>query len=442
MLPTLCLLLTLCHAESQPAWPAFLGQGSSAVQADSLPLTWTSEKNIAWQVDLPGHGQSSPIIWGDRVFVTAVEGPMKDTNHVLAFSLQDGKPLWKHSIDSSDKVKTSLYVSRAAPTPVTDGKHVFAFFESGDLVALTLDGKEQWKRSVSADYGKFKGNHGLGSSPVMTDDAVVVLIDHDGPSYLLAVNKQDGVTKWKTDRTSRVSWSSPALVKVGDTQQIVCSSSGTVDGYDAATGKLLWTYDEVGGNTSATPLPFADGSFLIGASAGREAERADLAKKSNLAMKIEMTGGVATPKVLWQTEQATPTFGSPVVYAGHAYWVNRSGVVYCLDAVTGEPRYTERIKQSCWATPLGVGDRIYFFGKDGQTTVIRSGPKFEVLAENQLWDPASQKPDPAKAAAEDTEEKRKAAATFSGSTQYGIAAVSGSLLIRTGEKLYCLRTKP
>lgn len=442
MLPTLCLLVSLCHADSPSAWPAFLGQGASAVTADSLPLTWAPNKNIAWQIDLPGDGQSSPIVWGDRVFVTAVEGPMKDTNHVLAFSLTDGKQLWKHSFESSDKIKTSLYVSRAAPTPVTDGKHVYAFFESGDLVCLSLDGQEQWRRSITSDYGKYQGNHGLGSSPIIADDSIVILFDHDGPSYLLAVHKADGKTKWKTDRTSRVSWSSPALVKVGDLQQIVCSSAGSVDGYDAATGKLQWSYEEVGGNTSSTPVPFADGSFLIGASAGREAERADLAKKSNLAMKIELRDGTTGPKVLWQTEQATPTFGSPVVYAGHAYWVNRTGVVYCLDATTGEACYTQRIKQPIWATPVGVGDRVYFFGKDGLTTVLRSGPKFEVLAENQLWDPASQKPDPAKGAAEDTEEKKKAAAMFSGSTQYGVAAVTGSLLIRTGEKLYCLRTKP
>jgi outer membrane protein assembly factor BamB len=442
MTPTLCLFLALCGADSQPAWPMFLGQGASAVEANSLPLEWSPTKNIAWQTPLPGHGQSSPIIWGNQAFVTAVDGPMKDTNYVVGINLKDGKMLWQHSFESSDKVKTSLYVSRAAPTPVTDGRAVYAFFESGDVVALSLAGKELWRRSISADYGKFKGNHGLGSSPVMTDDAIVILIDHDGPSYLVALSKTDGSTRWKQDRTSRVSWSSPSLVKVGGQAQIVCSSSGSVDGYDAVTGKLLWNYDEVGGNTSSTPLPYADGSFLIGASAGREAERADLAKKSNLAMKIELVDGKPKPKVLWQTEQATPTFGSPIVYAGHAYWVNRSGVVYCLDAETGEPRYTERIKQSCWATPLGVGDRVYFFGKDGQTTVIRSGPKFEVLAENQLWDPAAQRPDPAKAAAEDTEEKKKAAAMFSGSTQYGIAAVSGTLLIRTGEQLYCLRTSP
>ncbi|QDU31441.1 outer membrane biogenesis protein BamB [Anatilimnocola aggregata] len=444
MLPTLCVLLSLCTAESQPAWPAFLGQGASEVKPDSLPVTWSPAANIAWQTDLAGFGQSSPVIYGERVFVTAVEGPDKDICHLLALNLSDGKVQWKHSFDSSDKVKNSLYVSRAAPTPVTDDKHVFAFFESGDVVAVTHTGTEKWRKSLSSEFGKFQNKFGLAASPVMTDDSIVILVDDEGPSYLIALSKTDGKTKWKTDRTSRTSWSSPSLVEVAGAQHVVCSSSGTVDGYEAATGKLLWSYDEVGGNNKSTPRPYAPGSFLVGASASREAKATPGTdpKKSNFAMTIELVDGKPQPKVLWRTEQATPTFNSPVVYAGHAYWVNTQGVVFCLDATTGEARYTERLKQSCWATPLGVGDRLYFFGKDGVTSVLRTGPKFELLAENQLWDPAQLKVDPAKGAAEDTEEKREAAAMFSGPTQYGVAAVSGSLLIRTGDKLYCLRTNP
>jgi outer membrane protein assembly factor BamB len=145
--------------------------------------------------------------------------------------------------------------------------------------------------------------------------------------------------------------------------------------------------------------------------------------------------------VLWRNEHSTPSFASPIVYRGHAYWVNTVGVVHCFDAASGQLRYAERIRQSCWATPLGRGDRIYFFGKDGLTSVLRAGPEFELLAENQLWDPSTVKPDPAKIAAEKTEERRRAAANFSGRTVYGVAAVNGTLLVRTGDVLYCLRQK-
>jgi outer membrane protein assembly factor BamB len=434
------LALALAAADEQANWPGFLGSGEVRLKAESLPLRWSPNENIAWQAALPGHGQSSPIVWDGTVFVTSVEGPMKDTYHVLALALDDGRLLWKHSFESSDKVKESYFVSRAAPTPVTDGRAVYAFFESGDVTALSLDGRELWRRSLSRDYGKFQNEFGLGASPVQTDDAVILLIDHDGPSYLIALSKADGRTLWKTDRTPRRSWSSPAIVPVNGQPQVVCSSAGSVDGYDPATGKLLWAFDEVAGNTAATPLPFADGRFLVGASPGNEGgARVEGAKKSNLAMAVEHIDGRPKPKVLWRTEEVTPTFASPRVHAGHAYWINRVGVVYCFDAETGEPHYAERVKQSCWATPLGAGDRLYLFGKDGVTTVLRAGPKFEVLAENQLWDPASVKPDSVRIAAEETEERRRAAAMFSGRVQYGVAAAGGSLLVRTGEVLYCVR---
>jgi outer membrane protein assembly factor BamB len=436
----LLIALSLTGADGQTNWPGFLGGGPVQVQPASLPLTWSPTEGIAWQAPLLGYGQSSPVVWNGQVFVTAVEGPMKDSCHVLALDLASGRQRWKHSLDSSDKVKDSNYVSRAAPTPVADGRGVYAFFESGDVVALSHEGRELWRRSLSGDYGKFVNEFGLAASPVQTSDAIVLLIDHDGPSYLIALSKSDGRTLWKTDRASRRSWSSPALVPVAGKLQVVCSSLGSADGYDPATGELLWSFADVTGNTAATPLPFADGRFLVGASPGREAgERSEGAKKSNLAAAIELMDGKPSLKVLWRTEEATPTFASPIVYAGHAYWINRVGVVYCFDAVTGEVRYTERTKQSCWATPLGAGDRLYLFGKDGLTTVLRAGPKFEVLAENQLWDPASFKPDPARIAREETEERKKAAAMFSGPVQYGVAAVDGSLLIRTGQALYCLR---
>ncbi len=432
--------LALLAADGQADWPGFLGAGRAQIKADSLPLTWSPAANIAWQVPLPGHGQSSPVIYGGKVFVTAVEGPMKDTCHVLAFDLAAGQLQWKRSFETSDKVKDSNYVSRAAPTPVADGRCVYAFFESGDVAALSHEGRELWRRSLSRDYGKFVNEFGLAASPVQTDDAVILLIDHEAPSYLIALRKADGRTLWKTDRAGRRSWSSPALVPFQGQPQVVCSSTGSVDGYDPATGKLLWSFDEVAGNTSATPLPFADGRFLVGATPGNEGgDRVEGAKKSNLAAEIELESGQPRLKVLWRTEQATPTFASPIVYAAHAYWINRSGVVYCYDAATGESRYTERTKQSCWATPLGVGDRLYLFGKDGLTTVLRAGPKFEVLAENQLWDPATIKPDPARIAREETQERQKAAAMFAGRVQYGVAAVDGSLVIRTGDVLYCLR---
>lgn len=434
-------LLLAAVAEGPPAaWPGFLGAGADPIAADSLPLSWSPTENVAWKAALPGHGQSSPVIDGDDVFVTAVEGPQKDTCHLICLSLADGREKWRRSIASTAPVKNSLYVSRAAPTPVVDADRVYAFFESGDLLAVGRDGREAWSRSLSRDHGAFDNEFGLAASPAQAADRLFLLVDHKGPSYVLAVSKADGRTLWKRDRTSRVSWSSPAVVTIDGVAQLVCSSAGSVDAYDLATGEPLWSLGDLGGNTAATPVAFAGGRFLVGASPGQEGQHAATARRSNLAMTARRQGAVWEPQVLWRTDKALPSFGSPVVHGDVAYWVNRAGVVTGLDAATGTVHFEERAAESVWATPLGVGDRVYLFGKNGTTTVIAAGPAWKVLATNRLWDPDDVQVDPAAGAAEDTEEKRRGAAMFAGRVQYGVAAVSGSLLVRTGDVLYCVRS--
>ena len=433
-------LLLAGPADPAVKWPAFLGQGATALPAEGVPLTWSPDANLAWKVDLPGHGQSSPVVWGAHVFLTAVAGPNKETNIVLCLNLADGSEVWRSESATAFEAKNDLYHSRAAPTPVVDQQHVYCYFESGDVLALTHAGKQVWTRNLTADYGAPQNQFGLAASPVQTADAVVILVDDQGPSYLIAVSKRDGSTLWKTDRTGRVSWSSPALVPVEGALQVVVSSAGSVDGYDPATGTLLWSLTEgIGGNTVATPVPFGDGIFLVAASPGQRGETAEAAKTSNFAVKIERVATGYQPKVLWRTDRAFPSFGSPIVHAGYAYWVNRQGVVYCFDAATGEEAYTQRTPQSIWATPFGIGDRVYLFGKEGTTTVLAAGPEFKILAENQLWNPDAPAADPA---TDETDPRRRAAAAmFGGPTQYGVAAVPGHLLIRTGEVLYCVGRK-
>lgn len=437
------VLISLLIVAGSPegSWPGFLGVGAGPI-SEKVPLSWSPEQGIAWQTALPGYGQSSPIVWGGTAFVTSVEGPMKEKNHVLAVKLNNGEVLWQRSFDSTDKVESTGYVSRAAPTPVTDGKSVFAFFESGDVVALALDGNELWKRSLPAEYGKFKTRHGLAASPLLTDKGIVFLVDHEGPSFLLCLNKGTGETLWKSDRKSRTSWSSPGLLKVGDREMIVCSSTGSVDGYDPATGEALWSFNDVGGNTSNTPLAFADGCFLVGASAGREAE-AGGGKKSNLAIQVQHVDGKLTPSVLWASEAASSSFGSPIVYADNAYFVSRTGVLYCLDAQTGQERYTQRLKEPCWATPVGIGDRIYLFGKSGHTTVIATGAEFRILAESDLWKvdrnkAAEERPKTAEERPKNGDQKSSPAAS-SGPVLYGYALAGDRVIVRRGDRLYCIQ---
>jgi outer membrane protein assembly factor BamB len=413
-------VLTLSPAVAD--WPAFLGGTGRSSIAGEFPLEWSRDSGVTWAADLPGHGQSSPIQVGEVVYVTAIEGPNKETNLVLAFDLKSGKQLWQHRSVSSLTTKNDLYTSRAAPTPVADSDGVYAFFESGNLIALDPAGEVRWQRSLIDDYGKYVGRFGLGGSPAQLDDRIFVLADNDGPSYLLAVDKKSGETIWKSDRASRTAWSSPMIVSVDGQPQIVVSSSGSIDGYDPGSGEQLWSFDDVGGNTVASPLPFGDGKFLVGASPGQNGEHAEGAKQSNMAVQIVKDGDRYSPKVLWRNQQATSSFGSPIVHDGHAYYTNRAGVLFCIDAETGETAYTARVGDSNWATPVGLADRVYIFGKSGKTIVMSSGDTDKKLAENQLWESTA----------------GGGPGGFGGEIQYGVALTDAGFVVRTGTRLFLI----
>ncbi len=419
-------------------WPAFLGEGSSSVDAGQLPVSWEPTEATRWQAAIPGHGQSSPVVWGDRVFVSSVEGPMKDTWHVLCFDLSTGTLLWQHMLANSLPVENNLYVSRAAPTPVVDAERVVVQFESGDCVALTHAGEPIWQRVLSEEYGAPVNEFGLGASPCQDGERVFVLMEHDGPSYLVALDKQTGQTVWQVERQPRRSWSSPVLLVLDGQPQIVISSAGTVDGYDPADGRWLWSFTEVGGNTGVSPRGVGAAGVLIGASAGRQGENAEEAKRSNALLQVSRQGDDFEVRRVWSNADASPSWASPIYHQGLAYWINRVGVVTCIDAESGETVYTSRTKQSCWATPLAVGERIYLFGKDGLCTVIAAGRKFEVLGESNLWDPDALVPEAAPQVEESTPERQRGAAMFSGPTVYGYAVAGNRLIVRIGHRLFCL----
>ncbi len=420
-------------------WPGFLGQGASELAADKLPIQWEVPQALKWHVGVPGHGQSSPVLWGDAVFVTSVEGPLKDKFHVICLDVETGAERWRRSIDNSAPVKNSLYVSRSAPTPVVDADRLVVLFESGDCVAYDHSGERLWQRDLGKDLGPFVAEFGLAASPCQDASHVYVLLEHDGPSWLVALNKATGETVWQSERSARRSWSSPSIITIGGQPQIVVSSAGSVDGYDPQTGKSLWNFTDVGGNTGTTPTDLGDGRFLLGASGGRDGQNVAEARRSNCLLQVTKSGNDYQVERLWVAEGASPSWASPIMHQGYAYWVNRVGVVFCVDASSGEVVYSERTKQQCWATPLAVGDRIYLFGKEGLCTVIKSGPNFEILAENALWNDDILLPEASLAESEETPERRQAAANFDRPTVYGYAVGENTLVLRIGHQVFGLR---
>ena len=206
-------------------WPGFRGgRDTNVSRAARLPLTW-SDASVTWRVTAPGFGQSSPVIWDDTVFLTSLEGAMKETIFITAIGLDDGAERWRRTCDAAEAFEWNDYVSKGAPTPAVDGERLYALFDSGDLLALTHDGKTVWRRRLGAEYGSVVGNHGVGNSVLLTDRAVVVvLLTRRTYSYLLAVDPATGETLWKADREPGVAWSTPVLAPGGE--EIVVSASG------------------------------------------------------------------------------------------------------------------------------------------------------------------------------------------------------------------------
>jgi len=274
-------------------------------------------------------------------------------------------------------------------------------FESGDFLALSHDGELLWRRDLAKDYGKFEGNHGQGSSPVLTASGVVVVMDHKGPSFIASLDKASGKTLWKTDRKSSSAWSTPVSVERQGKPELIVSASGTVIGYDPITGHARWVHAGIDGNNVPSPS-VASGLAVIAANK----------KNQSLALRVDHTD---TAAVAWVADEVASAFGSPLIHQGRVYFVNDAGVAYCYRLENGQLLWSERVADSTWASPLGASERIYFFGKNGQTTIASATDRFEVLHEGSMEVGANDR-------------------------VYGYAVVDGTLVFRSGSQLVCVRS--
>ena len=383
-------------------WPAFRGLGNSRTAATNLPTEWSDQAGIAWQTELPGYGQASPVVWHDRVFVTTMQGENKETPTILCFDLATGAEQWRKELVSTQTVPASNYVTRGSPTPVVDSKALYTFFESGELAAFDHKGSLIWQRSLVKEYGTFQGNHGIGSSLAATEDAVIVLVNHDAPSYLMAVDKSTGENLWKVDYDNRVAWSSPIVAQYEGHTSVIVSASGIVEAYNADDGQKLWSHEGLTGNN--VPSATLNGNTIYIGSKDKD---------SNLALQVDNTQAPPTATLKWKTQKPTCSFSSPLFHRGLVYFVSRAGVAFCVDSTNGETLWNHRLGESCWASPLGAGDHIYFFTKSGDSTIVKAGSSLEVIAENALTVPAETR-------------------------IYGYAALDNKFVLRTGSQLVCL----
>ena len=371
----IAMLALLCGAASAHAdnWPQWRGPGNRGISDEKdLPLTWSKDKGIRWKVALEGAGVSQPIVWNERIILTASDGRANDRLHVYCYHRDDGKLLWHTRLFGT--APTDLYPpgGMAVPTPATDGKLVFVLFGTGDLAALDMNGKPAWIRSLAQEYGPFRNRWGMGTSPILVDDTLYVQVDHWSQSYLLAVDAKSGTNRWKAHRPGSVNWTSPLAVEVKGKKQIVAFGTNFARGYDAQNGAEIWRVDGMHFQCIPSPVVFED---LLFASSG----------ENTMAIKLDgKTGDLTNSNVVWKNKKANAFLPSPLLYRDYLYLPADKNFVTCFDARTGTAVWKERLGDQFHASPLGAGDRVYIATKEGNVKVLRAGPSFELLADNAM----------------------------------------------------------
>lgn len=442
----LLILALLAQAATAPAsapqdaaWPSFRGAAGNGVVA-AHPTTWSDDSNVAWKVEIPGGGWSSPVVAGDRVFVTTAiqpdqEGggrprgfaggvrmpesrgagaarPEKEIIFQLnAYSLKSGEPLFEkelarrvpaHGIHPSNTYATE--------SPATDGTHVVCFFGAIGLVAcLDLEGETLWTQEVgmyatNADFG-------TGSALAIAAGNVFVQNDNNESSFIAAFRLADGEPVWRDERTKGTTWASPVIWPRGEVQDLVVCGPDSVMGYAPETGEVRWNVSGMGGTFSASPV--ADGDRLIFGNSGRMRPGPLVAIDASVAGDVDMKSEEQGP-ILWNVGRAGPGFSSPIAANGLVWVINSQGILSCRDAATGEELYDERLPdvRSVVSCPWTDGEHIFILAEGGATVVVAAGPEFEIVGTNQV----------------------------EGTFWSTPSAASGSLLLRSADALYCVRS--
>ncbi len=369
-------------AENWPQWRGPQLDGVSTEQ--NLPVRWSTAENVAWRLALPMKSGSTPIIWGDRLFLSVADG---GSVYLWSVDKHKGQPLWKKLVAAGNFDINKHNMS--TPSPVTDGTNVYVMTGTGVLKGFDFAGNELWARDIQAEYGKFGLNHGYGSSPLLYEDGLYVQVLHgmktDDPSYLLRIDRKTGKNVWRVERPTEAtrespdSYRTPAAVRVGDRVEIVVADGDSVSGHDAATGKELWR--SRGLNPGNNPMNRVVASVVVAGGLIYVPSRV----RPLLVFKPGGSGDVSQTHSVWAFGNG-PDVPTPVTDGKYFYVVNDRGIVWCLDARTGEEIYgNQRIHSATYSSsPVLADGKIYVTSEDGVTTVMRAGPKFEVLAENNL----------------------------------------------------------
>lgn len=435
---------TLAQEVSDPAkqWGQWRGPSATGVaEFGNPPVEWSETKNIQWKVEIPGHGLSTPIVWGDVIYLQTAfstdpaaakkraeeqEARQKERRErrrvgdgdrregrgrsggrdgqggqrrrggwrgggrrsvpseahefaIIAIDRETGRTLWQKTLRKEVPHEGSHNDgSLASASPITDGEHLYAYFGSRGLFCLTLEGDIVWEK----DLGNMKTRNGFGegSSPALHGDTLVVNWDHEGDSFIVALDKKTGDEKWRRDRSEATSWSTPVFIEDGGKTHVVVSASKRIRSYDLATGETIWECGGLGVNCAPTPV--ISSGLLFAMSGYRD--------PAMLAIRYKGAMGDLTDSesVAWSTTKGTSYVPSALVYDNTLYYLQKNaGILSCVDAKTGKPHYAQQRLDDIsgvYASPVAAAGRVYVAGRNGATYVLKHGPTFEVLAVNKL----------------------------------------------------------
>ena len=430
-----CLLAgSLFVNQSFGDWPQFRGpNGNGYIGKLNHPTQWSMKQNLAWSHPIPGGGWSSPIIVGKRVFVTtAVDSKnTKPLGHaggvrnmrgrkptepfdfrLICLSLENGSLQWEKSL-ARKQPKYAIHPSNTYSTesPVTDGKHIFCYFATiGKVASVDLEGKLAW----AVDVGAFPSGNGFGtgSSLTLSDGKLFIQCDNDKDSFVVALDTATGKEKWKRKRSSRTSWSTPFIWKQGKRTDLVICGSGTVTGYDPASGKTNWRLTNT--RSAFTASPASDGKYIFLGNSGPFRQGPLLAIGPDIEGESRLDTSKLPKGVVWAKLRGGPGMASPVASGDYIYVCSR-GFLSCYNTKTGQQAYKSRLPSSkSIAASMWADDKhVFLLDESGKSFVIKSGPEFKVLRENDLDDLFWSTP----------------------------AVTNGALLLRGANKLYCIREK-
>ena len=376
-------------------WLGFRGDGTSASEIAPRSLDVGDQGNVAWKVTMPGKSVAGPIVIGDRVISTSSGGQEGEQLFVTAVSLSTGQKLWEQSFRSTGRPFCHPTSANAAPSPVSDGERVFAFFSSNDLICLSLEGDLIWYRGLGYDYPKAGNDIGMASSPIVADGAIIAQVEAQGDSFAIGIDAATGGNLWRMARPRQSNWSSPVVIdRPDDSVEVVLQSGSNIVAVDPKRGNVKWIIEE-GADKIASGTPAGEFLLLPGSE----------------MMALNIGESATTPEVVWRNSRLSPRNASPVLN-GERFYSLKGSVLVAANVEDGEQVWQQRLSGlgSTWATPVVSQGRLYIFDQSGVGLIVEDqGDSAQTIAEVDLGEPVLASP----------------------------ALAQGKLIVRTNQTLYC-----